>query len=538
MGSTRIREINGRPEKLVFWVAAVWALFQLWNASPLPYYFPLGIFRSPEVRSVGLAFAVFLGLSCYPIVQGQRERPIQHWEIGWALLGAGAAAYMFLFFEDLSSRADAYLPLDLAAGTIGLILLIDAARRAIALPVAITAIGSIGYAVFGSGIGADSWDVSIEQLVPHYWLTTEGVFGNYLGLAVSLIFLGVVLGSGLDRLNFGDRFIGWIFRPYSPNGSSDEIAPIPRWLKGRIWTWVFAFQFLGSIHYFGRTEFLHILLEFVVMLTLFLFLIGGRRLVNFARGHIGTNPTASIWNFCDVVVIIGLYVVLIGLYMVIGASHLLPDTVVFPSIVVAILIALPIIVFRRMREKPDAEISKTKPSTIKTEIETSVYGGVLVGLLSTSLTIVMVSIGHLAEAGNFAGGHTRLTLALVAGGIVLVAIVLLTLSYPKNPDRDFLPEALFVVIFAVFANGQYIGRYSPGFSGFEAIISGLALVLITPIANWIIHRNQPLRIVAQTALMDVMDWMSLGGRNAIPVVLLAATMGVAIGTMTFTFTGD
>ena len=524
MGLTRVREINGRPETFVVCVASVWVLFHLWFSSSLPYHLQLGIFSSTEVRSVSLAFAVFLGLSCYPIVQGQRERPIQLWEIIWALLGAGTAAYLFLFYEDVSNRVGAFSPLDLAAGTIGLVLLIDAARRAIALPVAIAAVGCIGYAVFGSGIGEHFWEVSIERIVTHYWLSSEGVFGISLGVAVSLIFLGVVVGSGLDRLNFGDRFIGWIFRPYSANGNSNGIAPIPRWLKGRTWTWVFAFQFLGFIQYVGRTEFLPILIEFVGMLMLFLFLIGGKSFVNFARVRIGTNPAASIWNFCDVVVIV-------GLFLAIGALSS------FLGTVAPILIALAVIVFRRRREKPDVEISKVNPDTIKTEIETSVFGFVLVGLLATSLTTLMFSIGHLARAGIFAAAQTTPSAALVAGVIVLVAIVLLTSSHRKNTDRNFLPLALFLVVVAVLASGLYVSRHSPGLSAFEAVISGLALVVITPIANWIIDRNHTLRIVAQTALKDAIDWMSLGGRNAVPVVLFAATIGIVIGTTTFTGTG-
>ena len=524
MGPTRIREIDGRPEKFVFWVAVVWALFELCYASPLQNYIQWGKLNTTEVRSVSLAFAVFLGLSCYPIVQEQRERPIQHWEIIWALLGAGAAAYMFLFFEGLSNRHGAYSPLDLAVGTIGLVLLIDAARRAIALPVAIAAVGCFGYAILGSGIGDGIWEVSFERLVTHYWITTEGVFGLSLGVAVSMIFLGVILGSGLDRLNFGDRFIGWTFRPYSANRNSDGIASIPRWLKGRTWTWVFAIQFLGLVNFSGWTQFLPTLIEFAGKLTLLLLLVGGKSLVNFARVRMGTNPAASIWNFCDVAIIV-------GLLMALGTSRLFLGTVAI------ILIALPIIVFRRMREKPNVEISKANPGTIKTEIETSAYGIVLVGLLSASLTTGMFSIGYLVGFGFFITAQATPPTAFVAGVIVLVAMVILTLLHHKNPDRNLLPLALFLVFVAVFANGHFFIRHSPGLSAFEAVISGLALVLITPIANWVIHRNQPLRIVAQTALMDVIDWMSLGGRNAIPVVLLAATMGIAVGTKTFTFTG-
>jgi len=524
MGSTRIREINGRPEKFVFWVAAMWTLFQLWYASPVPYYIQLGLFNSTEARSISLAFAIFLGLSCYPIVQAQRAKPISLWEIIWALLGAGAVVYIALFYLDLSNRIGAYSSLDLAAGTIGLILLVDAARRAISLLVAIVVVGFIGYAVFGSGIGENFWKISFEGIVAHYWLTSESVFGIYLGTVVSVGFLGVVLGSGLDRLNFGGRFFGWVFCPYSSTSINDGVAPIPRWLKGRIWTWVFALQFLGSIQSVGQTGFLPSLIRLAMILALFLLLIGGKNLVSFARVRMGTNPAASIWEIFDLVIII-------AIFLAVSVSHF------FPYTVMAIIIALPIMVFRRIWEKQDVNISEAYPVTIKTEIETSAFGIVLVGLLSISLTTIMIGIGHLARVGIFTSAHTPSSTAVVAGSIVLIAIVSLTVSSLKNTERDFLPAALFLVIVAVLANGLYVSRLSPGLSGFEAVISGLALMVITPLASWSIHRNHTFQFVVQTTVMEVVEWMYLGGRNAVPVVLLAATVGIVVGTITFTGTG-
>jgi len=525
MGSTRIREVNRSPESFVYWVAAIWILFVLWNSSALPYTFQLGIFNSTEARSISLAFAVFLGLSCYPWAQRNRTRLARPWEIMWALLGAATAAYQFLFFESLANRPGVPTPLDLAAGTLGLIILVEAARRTIALPVAIVAIGCMGYALFGSGLGEKIWIVSFKKFLVHYWLTTEGVFGLPLGVVVSMVIMGVVLGSGLDRIKFGDRFIAWMFRPFSPNANNDGLAPIPRWLKGRTWTWVFTFQFLALTQFARLKEILSPLIELTILLTLLLLLNGGKRLVKIARERIGSNPEKSIWTFCDAAIIT-------GLFLVVAAS------VKFPFTVGAVLFALPIVLFRRWREKADVAIAQTKPAGIKIEIETSAYAIVLVGLLSKSLIIVMASFGYLMEAGNIGAVQNRPSGTLIDGVIVLGVIVLLTVSSLRNSNRNFLPVALFLVIVAILANGLFVQRLSPGLSGYRAIIGGFALVAIAPFVNWTLHRSENLGKVAKTAVTDVIDWMSLGGRNAIPIVILAAAIGIAAGTISLTGTGS
>lgn len=57
---TGARKPQGLTGKLLVSVAALWSLFQLWIASPLPYMVGFGVFNSTQTRSIHLAFAIFL----------------------------------------------------------------------------------------------------------------------------------------------------------------------------------------------------------------------------------------------------------------------------------------------------------------------------------------------------------------------------------------------------------------------------------------------------------------------------------------------
>mgnify|MGYP003353838523 FL=1 len=52
------REPLGRVGIFLALVAALWSLFQLWYASPLPFLIGTGIFNDTEARAIHLAFSV------------------------------------------------------------------------------------------------------------------------------------------------------------------------------------------------------------------------------------------------------------------------------------------------------------------------------------------------------------------------------------------------------------------------------------------------------------------------------------------------
>jgi hypothetical protein len=83
----------------------------------------------------------------------------------------------------------------------GIVLLLEATRRALGLPMVIVAIVFLGY-TFGGPYMPDMIahkGASISRVMSHQWLTTEGVFGVALGVSSGFIFLFVLFGACSTR---------------------------------------------------------------------------------------------------------------------------------------------------------------------------------------------------------------------------------------------------------------------------------------------------------------------------------------------------
>ena len=210
---TGARKPHGLTGKLLLMVAAFWSLFQLWIASPLPYMVGFGVFNSTEARSIHLALAVFLGFMAFPAFRrSPRDRvPLADWIM--ALAGAFCAAYIYLFYAALADRPGNPTTIDVAVALVGLVLLLEATRRALGPPLMIVALIFIIYSLAGPwmpGMLAHR-GVSLTSLANHQWLSTQGVFGIALGVSTSFVFLFVLFGSLLDKAGAGNYFIKLAF---------------------------------------------------------------------------------------------------------------------------------------------------------------------------------------------------------------------------------------------------------------------------------------------------------------------------------------
>jgi TRAP transporter 4TM/12TM fusion protein len=195
--------------QLLLIVAVSWSLFQLWYASPLPFTFRIGIFNDTEARSIHLAFAVFLAYLAYPAFKRSPRAyiPITDWV--FALVGAFCAGYLFLFYNELATRPGQPTDRDIYISAAGMVLLLEATRRVLGLPMVIVASVFLLY-TFGGPYMPDMIahrGASLHRAMSHYWLTTEGVFGIALGVSNSFIFLFVLFGSLLDKAGAGNYFI-------------------------------------------------------------------------------------------------------------------------------------------------------------------------------------------------------------------------------------------------------------------------------------------------------------------------------------------
>lgn len=99
------RQPIGKSRLVLLGTALSWSLFQLWNASPLPYIFNVGIFNDGQARAIHLAFAIFLAFIAFPARKKSftHQVPVTDWLL--ALTGSFCAAYLYIFHQVLATRA-------------------------------------------------------------------------------------------------------------------------------------------------------------------------------------------------------------------------------------------------------------------------------------------------------------------------------------------------------------------------------------------------------------------------------------------------
>ena len=230
------RDTGGIAGKLIFAVAVAWSLFQLWYASPLPFEIGWGILNDTEARSLHLGVALLLAFLCYPLIKRQRHGiPWFDWVL--ALAGAFAGAYFLLFYNELATRPGRPILQDIVVASAGLVLLLEATRRAVGLPMTVLALVFLAYIMLGAHLpdviahkGA-SWD----RMLTHQWLTTEGVYGVALGVSAGYIFIFVLFGSMLDRAGAGNYMMQVSFAMLGHlRGGQAKVAVVSSALNGLI----------------------------------------------------------------------------------------------------------------------------------------------------------------------------------------------------------------------------------------------------------------------------------------------------------------
>lgn len=203
---TGARAPKGLAGQILIWTALAWSLFQLWIASPFQF-----LLNDTETRAIHLAFAMFLAFTAYPTFKSSPRHhiPLQDWVM--SLIGAFCAGYLFLFYNDLAMRPGLPTDTDIGVTCVGMILLLEAARRSLGLPLMIMGALFLGYTFFG----AADWmpdliahkGQSFNKVANHQWLSTEGVFGIALGVSSGFVFLFVLFGAMLDKAGAGNYFI-------------------------------------------------------------------------------------------------------------------------------------------------------------------------------------------------------------------------------------------------------------------------------------------------------------------------------------------
>ena len=513
---------EGLMARVIAGLALLWSLFQLWIASPLPFILGFGVFNDTETRSIHLAFALLLAFLAYPAFRRSPRTYVPMLDIALGLLAAASAAYLFIFYQQLSLRPGSLTTFDLVTACVGIPLLLEATRRALGPPLAIIALIFLIYSLAGPWMPGmlEHRGVSFTALANHQWITTEGVFGIALGVSTSFVFLFVLFGALLERAGAGHYFIQLAFSLLGHmRGGPAKAAVVSSALTGMI---------SGS--------------SIANVVTTGTFTIPMMKKVGFSKEKAGAVEVASSVNGQIMPPVMGaaafLMVEYVGMsYVEIIKHAFLPAAISY--------IALLYIVHLEALKQGMQPIGRTVHKPWLLRLAGFAFGAALISGLSLA---VYYGLGWLKPLlGDYALPVIGVLLALVYLALLKVAA-----SNPplpaEDPDKPLeeLPQTRAVLLsglhfllpVVVLVWCLMVERLSPGLSAFWASVM-LVIILLTqrPLLNAMRGGVTRLHGTFMDGLVDLREGLTAGARNMIGIGIATAAAGIIVGAVSQTGVG-
>lgn len=522
---TGARNPSGSVGKLLLVIAFAWSAFQIWIASPLPFMlaevlgFSFGIFNNTESRSIHLAFAVFLAFMAFPALKrSPRDRiPIQDWV--FAVVGAFCAAYLFLFYAELAARSGDANTMDIVIAIIGVLILLEATRRALGPPLMIVASVFLIYTLFGQYMP----DViahkgqSLTKVAQHQWLTTEGVFGVALGVSTDFVFLFVLFGALLEQAGAGNYFIRMAFAGLGHlRGGPAKAAVVASAATGLI---------SGS--------------SIANVATTGVFTIPLMKKVGFPGTKAGAVEVASSTNGQLTPPVMGaaafLMIEYVGITYIEVIKHaLLPALISY--------MALVYIVHLEACKAGMKGLEKPIQTTLAQKLMSIAF---VVFLICVIGLVVYYGVGWIKDLMPNAAGYVVAVLLFA----VYLGLLAFSIRFPElseDHDMSSLPELgpttkvglYFFLPIVVLMWCLIVERFSPGLAAFWATALMIFIVITQRPILAMMRKSGDVNAALRRGINEFVDGMISGARNMIGIGVATAAAGIVVGTITLTGIGQ
>ncbi len=517
---TGARNPKGKVGTMMFWVAFSWAVFQLWIASPFMYLFSdyLPVLNNTATRSIHLAFAMFLGFLAYPAFKSSPRDHIPKLDWVFALVSIVVTLYLWVFARELANRAGLPTTLDLIVSGIGVILVLEAARRALGPPLMIIAMVFLAYVFFGH-LAPDvmAWKgASFSRAMSHMWITQEGVFGVALGVSAGMVFMFVLFGSLLEKAGAGNYFIWVAFTLMGHlRGGPAKAAVVSSALTGLV---------SGS--------------SIANVVTTGTFTIPLMKRVGFSPEKAGAVEVASSTNGQLTPPVMGaaafLMIEFVGISYIEVIKHaFLPAIISYIALVYIVHLEACKAGFEGLPRK----VKKTFLQSLFT------FMTVIIGIMLLSLAM-HYGFGWLKVA---AGDWTP----WISGGLFIISyffLLKLAVKYPdlgRSDQIDVLPEAgpvvksglYFLLPVIVLIWLLTVERLSPALAAYWASMAMIFILLTHKYLKGLMRgENQTMKYWAE-GWDDFKEGMVAGSRNMIGIGIATAAAGLIIGAVTLSGIG-
>ncbi|MGQ0286645.1 TRAP transporter permease [Pasteurellaceae bacterium 22721_9_1] len=526
------RNPSGMTKKLIVVTAILWSLFQLYYTSPLPFWLQevlthagidlTVVVDDTKARSFHLAFALFLAFLSFPAFATSPKHRVPPLDWVFAIAGAFLGAYYLFFYQGIVNRVGAPNLQDIIAGCIGVLLLLEATRRSLGLPLVIIAVIFLLYNFFGQFLPTD-WLIShrsgsLSQMVNQQWITTEGVFGVALGVSTKYVFLFVLFGALLDKAGAGNYFIKTAFAYLGHlNGGPAKAAVVSSALTGLV---------SGS--------------SIANVVTTGTFTIPMMKRVGFSAEKAGAVEVASSVNGQIMPPVMGAAAFLMIEYVNMPYSQLITHAFLPALISYISLVYIVHLEACKLGLKGLERVDPARPFLM-----------VLIRSLGFFLTMCILyfvldfALGWLKVV---APNYSFLIICALLG-VVYLGLIRRVAKFPDlepdDPNAKIvrLPSAKptvnaglhYLLPVVVLMWCLMIERLSPGLSAFWGIMA-LSFILVTQHAllSWFRAEKTDKSSLIKQGVMELVDGLEVGARNMIGIGIATATAGIIVGVVALT----
>ncbi len=519
------RNAAGWQGRLIWWIALVWAFFQLYIASNLPFiiqeHIGFGVVTNSNARLIHLAFGLLLAAFAFPLLKGSPKDTIPWYDWALAALGILSCIYIVVLRNEIATRAGLPNSVDLIVSTIGMIILFLTVYRVLGLPLLIVAGFFVLYVFFGDSRWLPEemqWKgASYGKAMWHFWMQNEGVFGVALGVSASLIFLFVLFGAILEKAGAGNYFIKISFALLGHlRGGPAKAAVVASAMSG---------LYSGS--------------SIANTVTTGTFTIPLMKRTGFSPEKAGAVEVASSTNGQLTPPVMGAAAFLISEFT--GVSYteiikhaLLPALVSYIALIYIVHLEAMKLNLKGLRKPPSTLTFVTK----------------LIGFLGGFIGIALLGITVHYGLGWIKTAVPNAAFAIVVALCSVAYLILLWLASrqpdlvvdPPDAPINELPDAgktaitglYYILPIVILIWCITIERLSPGFSAFWATLAMITVALTQHPIKAVMRGEGDLVSAWRRGWREWLEGMVSGSRNMIGISVATGAAGIIVGTISLT----
>lgn len=200
-----MRKVEGFAKKSIYVYVVLIGLFHIYTSV-------FGNFEAYLQRALHLTMILPLVFLLWPISKKAPIDRIPWYDVVLAGLSFAPGLYIVINYWAITTRIVQIDPLtatQIVLGALLIVLLLEAARRIVGLPIMFIALVSILYMLFGKYIPGLFQGISFTpaEIIEQAFLTDEGIFSSPLGVSATYVMVFLIFGGFLEKSGVGEFFM-------------------------------------------------------------------------------------------------------------------------------------------------------------------------------------------------------------------------------------------------------------------------------------------------------------------------------------------